>query len=105
MTPYTVVPDVAAEADVPAGGTLSRTLYRDGDAKVVLFAFDAGQELSEHRAGRAALIQIIQGRLTLTLDGDVHEVGERSLVHMPAGLPHGVRAETPAIMLLTLLGG
>lgn len=81
MTPDTVFPDVAAEADVPVGGTLSRTLYRDGDTKVV------------------------QGRLTLTLDGDLHEVGERSLVHMPAGLPHAVRAETPAIMLLTLLGG
>lgn len=45
----------------------------------------------------------MRGRLSLTLDGNVHDAAEGSFVHMPVGLPHAVRAETPAIMLLTLL--
>lgn len=49
---YTFVADVAAQTEIPADGTLSRTLYRDEHVKVVLFAFDAGQELSEHTAAR-----------------------------------------------------
>lgn len=102
---YTFIPDLAAQMEVPADGTLSRTIHRDDLAKVVLFAFDAGQELSDHKAGRPAMIQVVKGRLTLTLDGDVHEAGEGSFVYMPPGLPHAVRAETPALMVLTLLGG
>jgi quercetin dioxygenase-like cupin family protein len=101
---YTFIADLTTEAEIPADGTLSRTIHRDDQAKVVLFTFDAGQELSEHRAGRPAIIQVLRGQLTLTLDGNVHEAGEGSFVHMPAGLPHAVRAETPAAMVLTLLG-
>lgn len=101
---YTFIADLADQTEIPAGGTLSRTIHRDDLAKVVLFAFDAGQELSEHQAGRPALIQVVKGRLALTLDGKVHEANEGSFVSMPAGLPHAVRAETPAVMLLTLLG-
>ena len=102
---YTFVADLATATEIPADGTLSRTLYRDDQIKVVLFAFDAGQELSEHTAARPALIQVVRGRFTLTLDGDVHDGGEGTFVHMPAGLPHALRAETPAVMVLTLLGG
>lgn len=101
---YTFIANLAEETEIPAAGTLSRTLHRDDLAKVVLFAFDAGQELSEHRAARPALIQVVKGRLTLTLNGNVHEAGEGSFVSMPAGLPHALRAETPSVMLLTLLG-
>lgn len=101
---YTFMADLAAQIEIPVAGTLIRTLHRDDHAKVVLFAFDGGQELSEHQASRPALIQVVKGRLTLTLDGDVLDAGEGSFVHMPAGLPHAVRAETPAVMLLTLVG-
>lgn len=101
---YTIVADLAREVDIPSDGTLSRTVHRDQHAKVVLFAFDAGQELSEHKAGRAALVQVLKGRLTLTLAGDVHEAGEGAFVSMAPGLPHALRAETPTVMLLTLYG-
>lgn len=53
---YTFIADLAAQTEIPDEGTLSRTIHRDDHVKVVLFAFDADQELSEHQAGRPALI-------------------------------------------------
>ena len=93
--PFHVEDDPAAFVEVPAAGTLSRTMHQDDDVKVVVFGFAAGEELSEHTASRPALIQVLSGALQLTLDG--------AWVHMPAGLRHAVRALEPSVMLLTLI--
>jgi quercetin dioxygenase-like cupin family protein len=101
---YTLIPDLGAQ-DIPADGILSRTLYNDERVKAVLFAFAAGQELSEHTASMPAVLQIVQGNARLILGGDSIEAGPGTWVHMPAQLPHSVQAKTPATMLLLLLKG
>lgn len=100
---YTAIPDLQTSIEIPANGTLSRTVYADATIKVVLFGFDAGQELSEHTASRPALLQIVRGEARLTLGPDALEARPGTWVHMPAGLPHSVRATTPLVMLLVLL--
>jgi len=101
---YTLIPDLGAQ-DIPSDGILSRTLYNDERVKVVLFAFAAGQELSEHTASMPAVLQIVQGNARLTLGGDSIEAGPGTWVHMPAQLQHSVQAKTPTTMLLLLLKG
>ena len=101
--PFHVEPDVAGFIEIPAAGTLSRTLHADDDVRVVVFGFAAGEELSEHTASRPAVIQVIRGELELTLAGETVTAGPGSWIHMTAGLRHAVRALTPAVMLLTLL--
>jgi quercetin dioxygenase-like cupin family protein len=101
--PYTHLADLSLSVEIPPDGTLSRTLYSDASIKVVIFGFDAGQELSEHTASRPALLQVVKGEARLTLGSDTLEVRPGSWVHMPAGLPHSVSARTPLILLLTLL--
>ncbi|MCC7076906.1 MAG: cupin domain-containing protein [Acidimicrobiia bacterium] len=100
---YTYLENVADGIEIPAAGTLSRTLYKDDDMKVVVFAFDSGEELSEHTSSSPAVIQVLRGHLRLTLDGEVVEAASGSWVHMTAGLRHAVRAAEPTVMLLTLL--
>ncbi len=100
---FRVEPDPATLVEVPAVGTLSRTLHADGDVRVVVFGFAAGEELTEHTSTRPAVIQVLRGRLELTLAGARVMAEEGTWVHMGAGLRHAVRAETPAVMLLTLL--
>lgn len=100
---YTYLENVADGVEIQAAGTLSRTLYKDDDMKVVVFAFDSGEELSEHTSSSPAVIQVLRGHLQLTLDGDVVEAEAGSWVHMTAGLRHAVRATEPSVMLLTLL--
>lgn len=100
---YTLIPNLVEAQAVPPEGILSRAIYKDETLKAVLFALDAGQELSEHTAAQPAVVQIVKGRARLTLDGAAHEVGPGAWVRLPARLRHGLRAETPLIMLLLLL--
>lgn len=101
----TVLADVAAELEIPTDGTLSRVLYRDDRIRVVGFAFDAGQELTDHSSALPVVIQVVRGRLALTLGEESTEAGPASWIHLPARLPHSVRALEPTIMLLTMLAG
>jgi len=101
-SPYTHVPDLAAQ-EIPADGILSRTLYNDDQVKVVLFAFSAGQELSEHTASMPAVLQVIKGQAQVTLGDDVHRADAGFWDHMPAHLRHRIQAKTPLILLLLLL--
>lgn len=103
MSEYTVIPDLAQAAEAPSDGILSRTLYQDGHIKVVLFAFAAGQELSEHTASTAALLHVVSGRARLTLGGDTVEAGPGAWIHMPPLLKHAIRTEEPTILQLVLL--
>lgn len=101
---YTFVPDLMAQ-EIPADGILSRTLYDDERAKVVLFAFAAGQELSEHTASMPAVLHQLRGEARWTLGADAMQVTAGAWVLMPPQLPHSIRTETPVLMLLTLLKG
>jgi quercetin dioxygenase-like cupin family protein len=106
ITTATALPaDLTQAIEIPQNGTLSRTVYSDEQIKVILFGFDAGQELSEHTSAMPAIIQIVRGEARLTLGADTLEAGAGAWVHMPARLPHSVFARTPTVMLLTMLRG
>jgi quercetin dioxygenase-like cupin family protein len=100
---YTYIDDLVKAVDIPATGITSRTVFQDEHLKVVLFGFDAGQELSEHTASMPAVMHFLQGQARLTLGQDAQEAQAGTWVHLPARLPHSVYAKTPVIMLLTLL--
>ena len=103
INPYTAIPDVLEQIEVPQNGTLSKTVYQDTQLKVVLFAFDTDQELSEHTASTPAIIQVLSGSLTLKWGEDETWVQAGAWVHMQANVRHAVRALEPSVMLLTLL--
>lgn len=89
--------------DITPDSTISRTVYDDDELKVVVFGFDSGQELSEHTASMPAVLHFVQGEVDLTLGDDQHHAGPGGWVHMPAHLPHSIKALSPTIMLLYLL--
>jgi quercetin dioxygenase-like cupin family protein len=67
------------------------------------FGFAAGHELKEHTAPGDVLLYFVEGQAEVTLPGSVQVAGAGSMLHIPARLPHSVRAVTPVKMLLTLL--
>lgn len=102
--------DPAKAAVIPLGATApaeagitSRNLLKTSGGKVVLFAFDAGQELTEHTNPNHALIQVVSGALHVTLAGRPETLRPGQLLHMPPQLPHAVRADEPTSFILTLL--
>ena len=81
---------------------VSRTLSADENAKMIVFGFDAGQELSEHTASVPATIHILSGEAEITLGEEKHTASAGSWSWMPAKLPHSIVAKTPVVMLLTM---
>jgi quercetin dioxygenase-like cupin family protein len=89
--------------NIAEGAIVSRVLASSTGGNVTLFAFDAGQGLSEHTAPFDALVQVVDGVLDLTIGGiDVRvQVGE--IVLMPANVPHALHAPEASRMVLTML--
>jgi quercetin dioxygenase-like cupin family protein len=86
-----------------AQGIASRVLARSAGGNVTLFAFDAGEELSEHTAPFDALAVTLSGSLVLTIGGRDVRTAPQSIVLMPANVAHAVRAVEPSRMLLLML--
>jgi quercetin dioxygenase-like cupin family protein len=86
-----------------AHGIASRVLAKSGGGTVTLFAFDAGESLSEHTAPFDALVLVLEGRFVLTIGGAPVEAVPGSVVRMPANVPHAVDAADRSRMLLIML--
>ena len=97
--PLTVLDLVAYQS----GSVVSRTLVKKPTGTVTLFAFDAGQTLSEHTAPFDALVHILDGEAEITISGKPIRARAGEVVLMPANQPHALLAITPFKMLLTMI--
>jgi quercetin dioxygenase-like cupin family protein len=95
--------DVDSTIDIQTGSVVSRVIFSDDRIEVTVFGFDGGAGLSEHQASRAAVVQVIKGRLEFTADGEQLDAGPGFWLHMEPGTPHSLAAREPTVMLLTLV--
>jgi quercetin dioxygenase-like cupin family protein len=95
--------DLASLITPTEGGIASRVLARTEGGNVTLFAFDAGQELSEHTAPFDALVMVLSGSFQLTIGGTTVAGAPGTIVRMPAHVPHAVHATVASRMLLVML--
>ncbi len=94
---------LAEAAQFSEAGIVSRALHDQAGVRVTLFAFAAGQQLTEHASTSRALVQILSGACEFTLAGRKTPLRAGDLLHMPPGLPHAVAATEPFSMLLTTI--
>ena len=85
------------------GSVVSRTLVDKKIGTITVFAFAAGQGLSEHTAPYDAVVQVIEGEASITVAGERYRVGAGRMIIMPANQPHSLRAEQPFKMLLVMI--
>ena len=85
------------------GSIVSRTLAENSAGTLTLFAFDAGQGLSEHSAPFDAVVQVLDGQADLIIGGRNVSATAGQIVVMPADIPHAVKAPQRFKMLLTML--
>ncbi len=86
-----------------SGAVVSKTLKEGSCGTITLFAFDAGQGLSEHSAPFDAIVQVIEGEGKIIIQGEEYDLKEGEMIIMPAKVPHAVRALRRFKMLLTML--
>lgn len=84
-------------------GIASRILAKTSGGNLTLFAFDAGQGLTEHTSPFEAFVMVLSGTMTLTIGGAPVRATPGTIVRMPGGVPHAVDAVEAARMLLIML--
>ncbi|HRN16430.1 MAG TPA: cupin domain-containing protein [Xylanibacter oryzae] len=97
-----VVNDLIDYAD---GGIVSKEFEHSEAGSITLFAFDAGQRLSEHKAPFDAVIQIIDGKAEIMIDGNLYHPKANEMIIIPKDALHAVNAPQRFKMLLTMIRG
>jgi quercetin dioxygenase-like cupin family protein len=86
-----------------AGSVVSRTIIKKPAGTVTLFAFDAGEGLSEHTAPFEALVCVLDGTAEVRIDGAPYPVSTGETITLPAGHPHALRAVERFQMMLVMV--
>jgi quercetin dioxygenase-like cupin family protein len=97
-TPFSLKEMVARQE----GSIVSRILLQDETGTLTVFAFDAGQALSEHTVPFNAFIQVLEGEAVITVGNTPSTVKEGEIILMPGGIPHKVDAVRSFKMLLMM---
>ena len=95
--------DLVRLVEYADGSIVSRTIAENRAGTVTLFAFDAGQGLSEHSAPFDAIVHVLEGEAELVIGGRAVRAGAGELVIMPANVRHEVKPGKRFKMLLTML--
>ncbi len=85
------------------GSVVSRTLIDKEAGTVTLFAFAAGQGLSEHTAPFDAMVQVLEGKAEVKINGKPITLNQGEITIMPANKPHALSAKSRFKMLLTMI--
>ena len=84
-------------------GIASRILAKTAGGNLTLFAFDAGQGLTEHSSPFEAFVLVLDGTMGLTIGGKAVTAGAGTIVRLPANVPHALEAQDKVRLLLVML--
>ncbi len=88
---------------IVAGATVSKPLVNSDALRQVVFAMDKGQLMSEHRAPFIVVVQVLDGELDFTVDGETRRLVAHDWLVMPPDKPHDLDAVEPTRFLLTMV--
>jgi len=101
--PKSQILKLAEMASYQEGSVVSRQITKADAGNVTLFAFDKGQELSEHTAPYDAFLHLLEGQAEIRVSGQPYDLSAGEAIILPANAPHAVKARTKFKMLLTMI--
>jgi quercetin dioxygenase-like cupin family protein len=101
--PKAEILNLAKMVSYQTGSVVSRQIIKAEAGNVTLFAFDEGQELSEHTAPFDALVHVVEGEAEIIISGKSYRLKSGEAIIMPADEPHAVKATSQFKMLLTMI--
>lgn len=84
---------------------VSKSLIKNNNGSVTLFAFDKDQMISEHKASYEVLIHIIDGECKLIIDGSEFLLKDGDHFIIKENITHSLYAISPFKMLLVMIKG
>ena len=103
MIPVAEALSIASLVTPVEGGIGSRVLSKAPGGTITLFAFDAGQGLTEHTSPYDAMVLVLEGEFVVTIGGVECRTPEGSIVRLPANVPHALDAPVRSRMLLMMV--
>jgi len=85
------------------GSVVSRMIVNKKSGTITLFAFEAGEGLSEHTAPFDAIATIVDGEAEISIEKTEYLLNEGQMIIMPANKPHALHAEKRFKMMLTMI--
>ncbi len=95
--------NLVSDIDYSKDAVVSKTIIKKTAGTITLFAFDSGQGLSPHVAPFDALVQILDGECSFSIEETIYRMGLGDCIILPAGKTHAVEALKPFKMLLTMI--
>jgi quercetin dioxygenase-like cupin family protein len=95
--------DLAGLVNYQDGSIVSREVVSQPTGTVTAFAFDEGEQLSEHTAPFDAMAIDLDGEADITIGGKINRLKPGEMIIMPAAVPHALRAVTRFKMLLVMI--
>lgn len=88
---------------VTPSSTTSRVVVDNPAVRVVVFAFDEGELLTEHSSPRAVVVQLIDGAIRFTVGGSEHPMAPGDVIYLAPGERHSLVADAPSHLSLVMV--
>ena len=99
----TEVKNLIEQLNYQEDSIVSKILLKKETGNVTLFAFDAGQGLTEHTSPYDALVQCLEGKINIKVGEENYTVSTGELLKLPTTIPHGLKAVERTKMILTMI--
>jgi len=86
-----------------AKGFASTVLLKTSDLRLVLFAMQAGSQISKHHSPGRIVIHCLHGAIRLQLAAEARELREGGVFALDRKLEHDVHAQEDSVFLLTIV--
>lgn len=103
LTESAVATGLLSELPVPAQATTSRVVINNEALRVVVFAMDTGQELTEHASPRAVTVHVLDGEMRFSVGGTPHDLTAGDVVYLAPEERHALVAQSPCRFCLVMV--
>lgn len=88
---------------IQEGQVVSKTLAQNNAVSITVFAFDKNEEIGTHDSSGDAMVTVLEGTGSFTVDGKIYILNQGETLVMPAKKPHSVFAKEAFKMLLVVV--
>lgn len=90
------------ERHAGSNGHRQMTIFHHEATTTVLFAFEAGGTLADHKAEGLVTIHVLDGSLTVVAESETHHLAAGQILMLKPGVSHSLAAQQASQMLLTV---
>ncbi len=83
--------------------TTSRVVVNNPLLRVVYFAFDTGELLTDHSSPRVVVVHLITGAIRFTVDETEHAMVAGDIIYLAPGARHSLIADQPSHLSLVMV--